>query len=117
MSYIRKTSDIFISDEMSNILHQMKDQSEVARLLIRQRHPVEELVEDHVNYISISKSDRTKISYLTVDRMDNVDGDLWHSSKRFNVKPGSLVRKVFTNTPENEVEKFATLFKNIQNSF
>jgi hypothetical protein len=114
MSYIRKTSDIFISDEMSNILHQMKDQSEVARLLIRQRHPVEELVEDHVNYISISKSDRTKISYMSVDRMDKVDGDLWHSSKRFNVKPGAFVRKVFVNTSEKEVEKFATLFKNIQ---
>lgn len=116
MPYIRKTSDIFISDEMSDILNQMKDQSEVARLLLKQRHSVEELVEDHVNYISISKSDRTKISYLTQDRMDKVDGDVWHSSKRFNVKPGAFIRKVFVNTPEKEVEKFATLFKNIQNA-
>jgi hypothetical protein len=116
MPYVRKTSDIHISDEMHRVLRQMEDNSEVARLLLRQRHPVESLVEDHVDYISISKSDKTKISYLPQDRMDKVDGEYWHTSKRFNVKPGAFVSKVFVNIPEKEVEKFATLFKNIQNA-
>jgi len=113
-SYIRKTGDIFTSPEIQEVLFQMKDQSEVARLFLKQRHPIEDLVVDHVNYISISKSDRTKISYLSHDRLDKVDGDFWSSPKRFNIKPGAFVRKVFTNISEKEIEKFATLFKNIQ---
>jgi len=117
MPYVRKTSDIHISDEMNKVLRQMEDNSEVARLLLRQRHPVETLIEDHVDYISISKSDKTKVSYLPKDRMDKVeDGEYWHTSKRFNVKPGAFVSKVFVNISEKEVEKFATLFKNIQNT-
>jgi hypothetical protein len=53
---------------------------------------------------------------LPLDRVDKVDGDLWHSPKRFNIKPGAFVKKVLSNIPEKEIEKFATLFKNIQSA-
>ena len=113
MSYIRKTADIFISSELLSILTQIMDQSLIARMLLKQRHNVEDLSVDYVNYISLAKSDKTKISYITNDRVNDVE-DPWNTSKRFNVRPGSFVKKVFVNIPEKEVEKFATLFRNIQ---
>ena len=117
MAYTRKTSDIITSHDLDYILHQMKDKSEVARLLIKQRHPIENLVDDHINYISISSSDCTKISYLTSDRIDVLlsnGEDLWTSSKRFHIKPGAFIGKIFKNIPPREVELFSTLFRNIQ---
>ena len=118
MAYTRKTADIIVSHELEFILHQIKDQSEVARLLLKQRHPIENLVDNYVNYISVSNSDNTKISYLTTERIEslvNNGDDLWRSSKRFHVKPGSFVSKVFKNVPLSEVQNFSILFRNIQN--
>ena len=115
-TYIRKTADISVSQELQAILRMMEKNSEVAQMLLRQRHPVESLVDGYVNYICISKSDKTKISYLTQDRENSVNGDHWHSSKRFNAKPGAFIRKVFKDLSDKQVEVFATLFKNIQSA-
>lgn len=117
MAYIRKTVDIITSQELDYILHQMKDKSEVAKLLLKQRHPVENVVDDHINYISISSSDKTKISYLTTDRIQNLQSegdDLWTSRKRFHIKPGAFISKIFKGISPREVETFSTLFRNIQ---
>jgi len=116
MPYVRKTADIHISEDLQSVLKLMEQNSEIAQMLLRQRHPIENLVEDYVNYICISKSDKTKISYLTQDRENSVDGDHWHSSKRFNAKPGAFIRKVFKGLSDKQVEIFSTLFKNIQNT-
>lgn len=117
MSYVRKTSDIITSNEFDYVLEQMKHNSQVANLLLKQRHSLDNLVDGHINYISISSSDNTKISYLTPERIDlllsNGD-DLWTSNKRFHVKPGAFVSKIFKNISPKEVEIFSTLFKNIQ---
>ena len=51
MAYIRKTVDIITSNELDYVLTQMKDKSEVARLLLKNRHSVENVVDDHINYI------------------------------------------------------------------
>ena len=72
MSYIRKTADIITSHELDIVLQQIKDHSLVAKLLLKQRHPIEDLVDGHVNYISISNSDKTKISYLTKERAESI---------------------------------------------
>jgi hypothetical protein len=123
MAYTRKTSDIIISNELDCVLDQIKDNSEVARLLLKQRHSVESLVENHVNYISISNSDRTKISYLTTERSNFIiessslgEGadELWSSNRRFHVKPGAFVGKLFKNITPKEVENFSQLFRNAQ---
>lgn len=111
MPYIRKTSDIFISPEFEAVLVQMTT-SEVARLLLKQRHPVETLVDNHVNYIGVSSADRTKISYLTKDRFDTED--VWRTSKRIYAKPGSFIRKIFKDISDKEVELFSILYRNIQ---
>jgi len=117
MAYTRKTSDIITSYELDFILEQIKDNSEVARLLLKQRHPNENLVDNHINYISISGSDKTKISYLTQERIEKLlenGEDLWTSPKRFHIKPGSFISKLFRNIHPKEVENFSQLFGNVQ---
>jgi hypothetical protein len=116
MPYVRKTADILVSEELKDVLHQIRDNSEVAKLLLRERHSLESLVENPVNYISFSKNDKSKLSYLTPERFATVDGDFWGSSKRFIVKPGGLIKKIFKDIPEKEVDKFTTLLRNIKNT-
>ena len=112
MSYERKTIDIFISDELKNILQEIESESLVAHLLLKKRHPKEDIVEDNVNYISISSSDKRRISYMSHDRIDSIDeSEFWNSSRRYNGKPGAFISKVFKNIPAKEVEKFSNLFR------
>ena len=73
MSYERKTVDIYISRELAEILKAIEGESLVAKLLLRPRHPREVLVDDYVNYISLSKQDKSKLSYLSKDRIDALD--------------------------------------------
>jgi hypothetical protein len=116
MAYTRKTSDIITSFELDYLLEQIKDSSEVARLLLKKRHQVESLVDDHVNYISVSNSDPTKISYLTTDRINYISEkgeDLWTSQKRFHIKPGSFVSKLFKGISLSEIQNFSVLFRNV----
>jgi hypothetical protein len=117
MAYTRKTSDIITSYDLDCVLEQIKDNSEVARLLLKQRHPIENLVDNHINYISISNSDKTRISYLTPERLDALlsnGEDVWTSSKRFHIKPGAFISKIFKNIHPKEVENFSQLFRNVQ---
>jgi len=116
MPYVRKTADILVSEDLKDVLYQIRDNSEIARLLLRERHNLETLIDNHVNYISFAKNDKSKLSYLSPDRFDSVDGNYWGSSKRFVVKPGGLIKKLFKDMSEKEVDKFTTLLRNIQNA-
>ena len=110
--YERKTVDILISDDLRNILREIESESIVASLLLRKRHTKEDLVDSPVNYISISSQDKSKISYLTPDRMETLDTDTyWTSSRRYHVKPGAFISKLFCGIPAKEVEKFSNLFR------
>lgn len=114
MPYERKTSDILISEDLRAMLSQIESQSLVAQLLLKKRHSKEDLAEDHVNWISISSQDKSKISYLTQERAAQMDeADLWSSSKRFQAKPGGFIAKLFKNVSAREVEIFSTLFRNM----
>ena len=111
-TYERKTVDILISDDLRNILREIESESIVASLLLRKRHTKEDLVDSPVNYISISSQDRSKLSYLTTDRMETLDTDTyWTSSSRYHVKPGAFIGKLFCGIPSKEVEKFSNLFR------
>lgn len=114
MAYERKTYDIFISDDLKEILTEFESESVVAQLLLKRRHDKEDLVENPVNFISISRDDRTKISYLTPDRMQQINpSEFWTSTRRFQTKPGAFISKLFStkNISSREVEKFANLFR------
>jgi len=112
MAYERKTYDIFISDDLKEILTQFESESVVAQLLLKKRHDKEDLVDNPVNFISISREDRTKLSYLTSERMEVLSPtEYWTSSRRFQAKPGGFISKVFKNVTSREVEKFSNLFR------
>ncbi len=114
MPYERKTVDINSSEKFKSFLLLFKKTSEVADILSRDRILKEFLIENHIDYISISEEDPTKISYLTKDRIDLIKSRnecLWTSQKRFHCKPGSFVSKILTNISAKSVETFANQFK------
>ena len=114
MAYERKTCDIFVSDKMKDILTQIQHESVVAHLLLKKRHHIEDLVEDPINYISVSETDPGKISYLTKDRIEKVvESDVWTTSSRFITKPGTFVGKIFKDISSKDVERFSNLYKSI----
>ena len=102
---------IVISAELKEVLNEISD-SLVAQLLLKEDHSIEDLADDFVNYISFSKKDRTKISYLPKERSEGLtEEECFMTSKRIMAKPGGFISKVFKNIPEKEVEKFSTLFR------
>lgn len=112
------TSDnpkVFISNDFRRVLELFKDKSEVSRMLLDSRINDDSLEENYINYIGISHTDVGKISYLTTDRIAQIEntssGDYWTSSKRFHCKPGGFVSKIFKNIDAKEVEIFSNLYK------
>jgi hypothetical protein len=112
MPYERKTFDLIISEELKAVLSEIEADSQVAKLLLKKRHDKEDLVEDPINFISVAH-DKTKISYLTTDRIAKIEDPslYWSSSRRFAVKPGGFISKLFKDIPAREVEKFSNLYR------
>jgi hypothetical protein len=112
MAYERKTFDLIISEELRAVLSEIESDSLVAKLLLKKRHDKEDLVEDPINFISVAQ-DKTKISYLTTDRIAKIEDPslYWSSSRRFAVKPGGFISKLFKDIPAKEVEKFSNLYR------
>lgn len=114
MPYQRKTVDLFVSEELKSLLSSIKDDSVVAKMLLKSRQSKSDIVDSFVNYISISTQDRGKISYVSQDRMSIIDeSEYWTSPKRYQAKPGAFVSKIFKNIPAKEVENFSNLFKSV----
>jgi len=119
MPYIRKTEDIHMSEQFKILLEKMKNHSSIARYLLRSRIPLEELADDPINYLSISTTDETKISYLTKSRIESILGgdgsdNVWDSKKRYQCKPGAFVSKIFRDVSSGDVETFSNLFVSMQ---
>lgn len=108
---------INLSEQLIRILEEICDSSKVAELLlIAQIYgvPDDKLVENYIDYLSVSHSDNTKISYLTQDR-SKLSLDVWGTSKRIFGRPGSVVKKIFKNLEDREVELFNNLYKSALN--
>jgi hypothetical protein len=103
-----------INTKLSNLLEKIKDESEIARLLLSDDIPDEMLIENNIDYLSISNDDIYKISYLTKERLERIDFfEIWESSKRYHAKPGSIVSKIFKSFDNREIENFSNLFKSV----
>ena len=104
---------ILISDKLRKVLSEIQNESEVARLLLKSEHDKNQLVESPINYICVSTDDESKISYLSQDRIKQIESvdERWTSSKRYHVKPGSFVGKLFKDISSKEVEKFTNLYR------
>lgn len=117
MAYIRKTKDLIISEELREMLESFKDRSLVATLLLKRRHDLENLQENTIDFISFSNSDKTRLSYLTpdrIERMSQTGEDFWSSNKRYHGKPGVVVGKIFKNLSDVDVQIFSTYIRNMQ---
>ena len=104
---------IQISEKLKDILVEIKDTSEIAKMLL-DGVPQENLVKDFVDYISISESDPTKISYLNQERIEIVNRlgeDIWKSPKRYHCKPGGFVQKIFKGINSKSIEIFSNQYK------
>lgn len=102
-----------ISAKFREVLMEIKDTSEIAQLLIA-GIPNENLPKDPVDYISISESDPTKISYLNEERIQLIQKlgeDIWTSKRRYHCKPGSFVSKVLKGVSAKSVETFSNQYK------
>lgn len=114
MPYERKTETINSSKEFRDLVSKFNKTSEVAKTLSKIMIPKEHLVDNHVDYISVSESDPTKISYLTKDRINSIiksGGCLWTSPTRFCCKPGSFVGKLLKNIDSKSVETFSNQYR------
>lgn len=120
MTQEKKPFEIKISDRLRDVLLEFESESEVARLLLSK--DIGQLVEDPINYISVSEQDPSRISYLSTDRVKkienefpepeyNTEGVLWASGIRFHARPGSFITKIFKNVSPKEVEKFSNLYR------
>jgi len=69
-------------------------------------------VDEPINYIGISISDPSKLSYLTRDRFENISQDeIWSSSRRYQAKPSGILSKIFRKIDYVEMEKFIDSIK------
>lgn len=128
-------SQIHISKRLRKVLERIYTESWIAKKLLTGIEP-EILVEDHINYIDISHSDPTKISYLTNKKLDqaiksftekhygngtkkvlslnHIPMDLIFKAKgRVKIKFGSFVHKLLKDVEPKDVEKFSSLMKSI----
>lgn len=119
------------SGKLRTILKKISSESWIADLLYKGKIDEDLLVDDYVNYIRISGSDDSKISYLpqkkikaVIDNVSKINNrdlkefqiplEYFYKAKgRVKIKYGSFVNKLFKNVPPKDVEKFASLLKSI----
>lgn len=114
-----KKVKINISDNLRNVLEKISTESIIAKKLLSNLIDEDNINnDDRIDFLSISSTDVCKISYLTEDRKEYIlknEGDVWNSSRRFEIKPGSFVSRLFNidNTTFNnkDVENFSNLYK------
>lgn len=109
---------IYISDELRRVLESLENHSIVAYRLLNDK------TDSDSNYLDISHSDPFRISYITKDRIlkikeeypdkdnDEVKKIIW-KKKRYLTRPGKIVKKIFSDIPDKEIEIFSSYYKGI----
>ena len=109
--YQRKTKDITISPAFEKILRQISHKSKVAKILLH-KISKEDLVADPVDFLSISKTDPSKITYISSARIKKYDpDDFWNCKGREQAKPAIAIKKILKNSTEQDLDLFTTLYK------
>ncbi len=106
--------NIHISPKLVNILEKIDNKSEIARKLLKGKFNKEELINEHIDFISISKEDPSKLTYLTPDKILKSglrdSNEIWKLNK-IPAKPGVAIKKLFKEISDKDVEIFTNLFK------
>lgn len=103
---------IKISPKLKEVLSKICHKSNVAHRLL-EIIPKEDLLEDPVDYISISSDDPTKISYAYSHRLAKLkEGeDPWTFKGRIHAKPATAIKKFLKNVKENDLDVFTNLYR------
>lgn len=113
MNLEKETIELSISSDFKKIIEKFSSSSIVAKKLLGKLSK-DELVDDHIDFISISHEDKNKISYLNSQRISMLQkssNDLWTSPSRYHCKPGAFIGKVFKGISPKEVEIFSNLYR------
>jgi hypothetical protein len=112
MPYQRKTKDVHIHPRLLEVLNRIANRSEVAKLLLKSKISKEDLVDDPIDYIAISKEDPSKISYAYAEKLDKVsEEEYWSFKGRVQAKPAAAIKKYLKNVSEKDLDIFTSLYK------
>lgn len=112
MPYQRKTKDVHIHPRLLAVLNRIANRSEVAKLLLKSKISKEDLVDDPIDYIAISKEDPSKISYAYAEKLDKVsEEEYWSFKGRVQAKPAAAIKKYLKNVSEKDLDIFTSLYK------
>jgi len=113
MAYIRKTKDVHISPKLLEVLNKISNKSEIAKKLLKTKISKEDLIDDPVDYLTISKKDPSKISYAYPEKLAKIENpdDYWTFKGRVEAKPASAIKKVLKDLTEKELDIFTSAFK------
>lgn len=113
---------IKISKGLEELLEKIKSSSTVAKLILEttiEGHSLP-VIENGVDYLSVSESDTNKISYLSCDRINTIsENDYWISGKRYHISPAKIVAKLFDKSILNfinskDIEIFSNVYRSCQ---
>jgi len=113
---------IKISEGLCELLQRIKSSSTVANLILESSKEGHSLpvIENGVDYLSISEADSNKISYLSCDRIGSInENEYWSSGKRYHISPAKIISKLFDKTIMNfltpkDVEIFSNVYRSCQ---
>jgi len=112
MAYIRKTKDVHISPKLLDVLNRISSKSEVAKQLLKTKISKDNLVDDPVDYLSVSKEDPSKISYAYHEKLNKVNPDeYWSFKGRVHAKPAAAIKKILKDVSEKDLDIFTSLYK------
>jgi len=112
MAYTRKTKDVHISPKLMDILQKISHKSEIAKKLLKTKISKEDLVDEPVDYLTVSKEDPSKISYAYPEKLDKIaPEDYWTFKGRVQAKPAAAMKKVLKDLEEKELDLFTSLYK------
>jgi hypothetical protein len=112
MAYIRKTKDVHISPKLLDVLNRISSKSEVAKQLLKTKISKDNLVDDPVDYLSVSKEDPSKISYAYHEKLNKINPDeYWTFKGRVHAKPAAAIKKILKDVTEKDLDLFTSLYK------
>ena len=112
MAYIRKTKDVHISPKLLDVLNRISSKSEVAKQLLKTKISKDNLVDDPVDYLSVSKEDPAKISYAYHEKLNKINPDeYWTFKGRVHAKPAAAIKKILKDVTEKDLDLFTSLYK------
>jgi hypothetical protein len=89
------------SSDFYDFIHKNVSQSVICEFLAYRQN--EKHFIRNLNFLDVSKDDPAKLSYITKDRYDKIEGqpkptiEVYNGKRRFHTKPSKAIRKLFIN--------------------